>query len=261
MNFHDFRPVNEGAPAVMNRVITARTDPETARSYWTMSRGDSDRAFRAARRHSRLVRLLRVALPLTVVGALAVTVLITYFNPLRMLGSLPVNIDKLVVSGTKITMEKPRLAGFTHDARAYEMSAEAAQQDLTKPDLVELHNLHGKLQMQDKSTMTMSAADGLYNAKTQTLKLNMDILLVNKTYRGRLSEATIDMSKGNVVSNAPVELKTLQGTLNANHLEVVNSGDLVRFTDGVTMDLKLNQPSSNKDGSQGASQQPGSAAK
>lgn len=234
----------------MNRVITARTDPETARSYWTMSRSDSDRAFRAARRHSRIVRILRVALPIAVVGALVMTVLITYLNPLRMLSSLPVNLDKLVVSGTKITMEKPRIAGFTHDARAYEMSAEAAQQDLTKPDLVELHNLHAKLQMQDKSMMTMSAADGVYNAKTQTLQLVKDILLSNNTYQGRLSEATIDVSKGNVVSNAPVELKMLQGKLNANHLEVVNSGDLVRFTKGVTMDLKLDQPSPPQDKSQ-----------
>jgi lipopolysaccharide export system protein LptC len=221
----------------MNRVITARTDPETARSYWTMSRADSDRAFRAARRHSRLVRILRVALPVAVIGALALTVLITYLNPLRMLSSLPVNIDKLVVSGTKITMEKPRLAGFTHDARAYEMSAEAAQQDLTKPDLVELHNLHAKLQMQDKTTMTMSAANGLYDAKSETLKLEKDIRLSDKTYEGRLSEATIDINKGNVVSNAPVELRMLQGKLNANHLEVFDSGDLVRFTQGVTLDL------------------------
>jgi lipopolysaccharide export system protein LptC len=241
----------------MNRVITARTDPETARSYWTMNRADSDRAFRAARRHSRTVRILRVALPIAVVGALAVTVLMTYLNPLRMIGSLPVNIDKLVVSGTKITMEKPRLAGFTHDARAYEMSAEAAQQDLTKPDLVELHNLHAKLQMQDKSTMTMSAANGLYNAKTEMLKLE-NILLLDKTYEGRLSEATIDISKGNVVSNAPVELRMLRGTLNANHLEVVDSGDLVRFTQGVTLDLtNLNQSSS----PEGSSQHQGSAAK
>lgn len=245
----------------MNRVITARTDPETARSYWTMSRTDSDRAFRAARRHSRIVRVLRVALPIAVVAALAVTVLITYLNPLRMLSSLPVNIDKLVVSGTKITMEKPRLAGFTHDARAYEMSAEAAQQDLTKPDLVELHNLHAKLQMQDKTMMTMSAADGLYNAKTQTLQLKKDILLSDKTYEGRLSEATIDISKGNVVSNAPVELKMLQGKLNANHLEVIDSGDLVRFTNGVTMDLKLNQPSTPQDKSQRQPQYLGSAVK
>ena len=160
----------------MNRVITARTDPQTARSYWTMSRSDSDRAFRAARRHSRLVRILRITLPVAVVGALALTVLITWFNPLRML-KLPVNIDNLVVSGTQITMEKPRLAGFTHDARPYELSAEAAKQDLTKPDFVELQNLHAKVQMQDKSTVELSAAIGVYDSKSETIKLDRNILL------------------------------------------------------------------------------------
>ena len=141
----------------MNRVITARTDPQTAHPYWTMSRGDSERAFRSARRHSRVVRILRIAIPLAVVVGLTGISLITYFNPLRMLAKLPININDLVVSGTKITMEKPRLSGFTKDARAYEFTADAAAQDLTKPDIVELRNIRAKLQMQDKSMMEMSA--------------------------------------------------------------------------------------------------------
>ena len=237
----------------MNRVITARADPQTARSYWTMSRADSDRAFRNARRHSRWVRVLRVAVPITVIGALMLTVLLTYYNPLRMLGSLPLNVDNLVVSGTKITMEKPRLSGFTHDSRAYELSAEAAKQDLTKPDFVELQNLHAKVQMQDNSTMLMSAARGLYDAKTETLKLEKDILLSNNQYEGRLSEATVDIRKGNVVSNAPVQLKMLQGKLDANHLEVLDSGDVVRFSEGVTLVLQhLGNPSAAQPGNGGA---------
>ena len=85
-----------------------------------MSRGDGERAFRAARRHSRMVRVLRVALPAAVVLVTLAVVLVTYFNPLRMLGKLPIDIGNLVVSGTKITMEQPRLAGFTRDARAYD---------------------------------------------------------------------------------------------------------------------------------------------
>ena len=69
----------------MTRVITARADPQTAHSYWTMSRGDSERAFRSARRHSRTVRILRIAIPLAVVLGLTVISLMTYFNPLRSL--------------------------------------------------------------------------------------------------------------------------------------------------------------------------------
>jgi lipopolysaccharide export system protein LptC len=233
----------------MNRVITARTDPQTARSYWTMGRGDSERAFRSARRHSRLVRILRVAIPAGVVGGLVIMFLITYFNPLRMLTKLPIDISDLVVSGTKITMEKPKLAGFTHDQRAYELSAEAAAQDLTKPDLVELKNLRAKVEMQDKSTMQMSALTGVYNSKTEMLKLEKDIQLSSSTgYQGQMSEAMIDIRKGNVVSNSPVELKMLQGTLNANKLEIVDNGDVVRFHGGVVMDMMLSDEARQKAG-------------
>ena len=205
-----------------------------------MGRGDSERAFRAARRHSRVVRILRVAIPLAVMLGGTGIFLIVYFNPLRILARLPIDISNLVVSGTKITMEHPRLSGFTGDARAYELSADAAKQDLTKPDLIELHNIRAKVQMQDKSTMEMSATAGIYDSKGETLKLDQNIVLSSSSgYRGRLSQATVDIRKGNVLSEQPVEIDLLQGTLNANRLEMVDSGDLVRFDGGVKMILML----------------------
>ena len=224
----------------MNRTVTARTDPQTVRAYWTMSRGDSERAFRAARRHSRLVRMLRISIPAVVVLGTTVIVLITYFNPLRMLGQLPIDVGSLVVSGSKITMEHPRLSGFTHDARAYELSADAAKQDLTKPDLIELQNLRATVEMQDKTTIEMLATTGTYDSKGEMLKLDQNIMLNSSTgYSGHLSEAMIDMRKGYVVSKHPVELQLLQGTLSANRLEIIDSGDLVRFDGGVNMTLML----------------------
>jgi len=231
----------------MNHVITARTDPQTARAYWTMSRGDSARAFRTARRHSRLVRVLRIAVPAAVVVVTLATVLLTYLNPLRILAKLPVNIGDLVVSGTKITMEKPHLSGYTRDSRAYELSAASAAQDLTKPDLVELHNINARVEIQDNNTVRLSARRGVYNSKAETLKLDDDIILNSSTgYAGHLSEALVDIRKGNVVSNKPVQVKLLQGTLDANRLEIVNSGDVVRFDGGVNMILMLNEASTTK---------------
>jgi lipopolysaccharide export system protein LptC len=235
----------------MNRVITARPNPQAAHNYWTMSRSDSERAFRAARRHSRIVRIMRVAIPLAVVAGLAAISAITYFNPLRMLQKLPIDISNLVASGTKVTMEQPRLSGFTRDARAYELSAAAAAQDLTKPDLVELRDIHAKLEMQDKTTMEMSAASGIYDTKGETIKLERNILLSSSTgYKGRLSQAIVDIRKGKVVSDQPVELELLQGTLNANKLEIIDSGDLVRFHGGVNMVLMLKDVAKPKSGTQ-----------
>lgn len=225
----------------MSRVITARANPEAVRAYWNMSRGDSERAFRSARRHSRLVRFLRIALPLAVVFITVGMSLLTWFNPLRMLATLPVNVNDLVVSGSKITMEQPRVNGFTKDQRAYEFTAEAAAQDMTKPDIVELRNINAKIEMEDKSTINMKAATGIYDTKRETLKLEGNILLTSTNGNtGKLTEAVVDVRKGNVVSDRPVELEMLQGILNANQLEVVDSGTLVRFHGGVSMVLMLN---------------------
>jgi lipopolysaccharide export system protein LptC len=227
----------------MSRVITARNDQEATRAYWTMSRGDADRAFHAARRHSRAVRILRIAVPAGVAVGIIIITLITYLNPLRMLAKLPINLDNLVVSGTKVTMEGPRLTGFTHDARAYELTADTAAQDMTKPDFVELRNIRAKVEMQDKSSINLSAVSGIYDSKGETLRLEQNILLNSSTgYQGRLSEAMIDIRKGNVVSEHPVEVKMLQGTLTANRLDIVDSGDIVRFHGGVVMDMMMNQP-------------------
>jgi lipopolysaccharide export system protein LptC len=224
----------------MNRLITAKADPQISRAHWTMGRGARARAFHNARRHSRVVRVLRIAVPVVVGLATVAIVLITYFNPLRMLAKLPLNVGDLIVSGTKITMEKPHLSGFTRDARAYELTADSAAQDLTKPDVVELHNINAKLQMQDHTSVELKAVLGLYNTKGEILKLNRNIDLSSSTgYAGHLSEAVIDVRNGHIVSEKPVDVKLLQGVLHSNGLTIENSGDIVRFEGGVTMTLKL----------------------
>ena len=56
-----------------------------------------------------------------------------------------------------------------------------------------------------------------------------------------MSDATIDMHSGQIVSDQPVEVLLLNGVLNAQHLEVTESGALVRFSGGVTMTMDLNR--------------------
>src|SRR5262249_60237762 len=56
-------------------------------------------------------------------------------------------------------------------------------------------------------------------------------------YEGRLSEAVIDVRKGNVVSDKPVWVKMLDGFLNAKRLDIVERGAVIRFT-GVAMTLQ-----------------------
>src|SRR5215470_3455637 len=113
----------------MSNADVSQVDDRAARAFVTRGRVDNARVFRAALRHSRFVRLLRVAIPTAVVfGAVMIVLSVYVFDPLRALAKLPGSIGGLVVSGTVITMQAPRLAGYTQDRRPYVVTARAAAQ-------------------------------------------------------------------------------------------------------------------------------------
>src|SRR5262245_107092 len=134
----------------MGIALTAVTNTAASSTHAWKASGPRDfaRLIRGARRHSAHVRFLRKAIPVGAAGGIAVVTLLSWFNPLRAVSELPVTLDKVVVSGTKVTMEAPKLNGFTRDNRAYTVTAEAATQDLTKPTLPELTSIRGKLEIQ-----------------------------------------------------------------------------------------------------------------
>jgi lipopolysaccharide export system protein LptC len=202
-----------------------------------------DVRFAAAARHSRLVRVLRIAVPGVVLLAMAAIVGVSVFNPFRILANLPIDMGNLVVSGTKITMETPHLSGFSPDGRPYELWAKAATQDLTDPDHVELATLRAKVVMEDKSTTTMDARSGLFNSKTQVLELYKDVFLQSSTgYEARMTQAVIDIGKGTVASDEQVDVKLLNGTLVGQRLRIIDHGEVVRFEGGVVMNLMMDPP-------------------
>jgi lipopolysaccharide export system protein LptC len=202
--------------------------------------------FAIAARHSRIVRVLRVAVPAAVILAMAAVVAVSVFNPFRMLmPKLPLDIGNLVVSGSKITMESPHMAGYTPDQRPYEVWAKTATQDVTDPDHVDLKTLRAKVLMEDKTTtVTLDARNGLMDTKQQLLELHKDIFLQSSTgYEARLSQAFVDMGKGTVTSEEHVDVKLLNGTLTADGLRITGGGEVIRFEGNVVMNLdKLPPP-------------------
>ena len=198
----------------------------------------ADARYARAKRHSRRVRQLRIAVPVMVAAALLTIAGISLFNPFRILANLPIDLTKLAVSGTKITMDSPHLAGFTPDQRPYELWAKSAVQDVTKPTNVELNELHAKVQMEDKTGISMDARTGVFDTKSQILNLKDRIFLQSSTgYEARLTQAVVDIAGGTVSSDEPVAVKLLNGTLDAQRLRITENGAVVRFEGGVSMML------------------------
>jgi lipopolysaccharide export system protein LptC len=201
--------------------------------------------FAIAARHSRMVRMLRVAVPAAVILAMAMIILVSIFNPFRMLlPQLPIEMGNLVVSGTKITMESPHMAGYSTDRRPYEVWAKTAVQDLTDADHVDLKTLRGKVLMEDQSTVTLEAVDGRMDTKQQLLDLHKDIYLqTTNGYEAWLSQAFVDMGKGTVTSDEHVDVKWADGKLSADTMKISGGGEVVRFDGHVVMNIdKLPPP-------------------
>jgi lipopolysaccharide export system protein LptC len=92
----------------------------------------------------------------------------------------------------------------------------------------------------------MTAPSGTYDMKGNTLTLNDDIAVASSTgYAARLTHAVVDTKTGNVVSDQPVKVKLLNGTLNGKNMEISEKGAVIRFDGGVDMTL-LPDKSGNK---------------
>jgi len=214
--------------------------------------GDDPRFVRAAR-HSRRVRLLRRAVPAVVILSLALIVGASVFNPFRFLKKLPIDLSKLSVSGTKITMDAPHLAGYLPDRRPYEVWAKAATQDVTDPTKVDMLNIRAQVRMEDKSTLQIDAQNGHFDTKAQLLDLTNRILLQTTTgYQAELTQARVDMTTGIISSDQPVAVKLTNGTLNSQNLRITEHGASAVFGGGVTMMLDPPADKTNADTMAGA---------
>jgi lipopolysaccharide export system protein LptC len=67
-----------------------------------------------------------------------------------------------------------------------------------------------------------------------TLRQNI-VLKSSGGFEVYLSEAVVNVHSSNVVSEKPVEVRMQQGKINANRMEVVDSGNEIRFGGGVTV--------------------------
>jgi len=136
-------------------------------------------------------------------------------------------------------MEAPKLAGFTRDNRAYNLTADAAAQDFTNPTVLELSGIRAKIEMPNKTVVNITAVAGVYDTKSELLTLTQYITLISSEgYEARLTEAKAEIRKGYIVSEKPVEIFLSNGKLNANRMEVLDNGELLKFEGGIVLDLK-----------------------
>ena len=192
-------------------------------------RSDRERAFVNARRRSARVRFLRKALLACALGAVAAMVLIAIYNPFSTrLGSL--SFSNLAIDGTKITMARPKLAGFRSDGQAYTLTADKALQDIRRPTIVEMQKVTGEIGSTGGETTHLSADAGVYDTVADRMKLSSNVRIGSAKFEVRLRSADIDFKTGVYQSDEPVEVQVGDGTtISGDRATARNNGQELIF--------------------------------
>ncbi len=187
------------------------------------------RAFRAARRHSWLVWLLRLAIPAGSAVFLAVSVASGLIRPFQT--AVPgVEVGRVTLSGSKIMMDLPKLTGFKRDNRPYEVTAETAAQDPRRPNMIELTKLKARLELQDGGKASLSADLGDYDSTLERLDMRQTVhVITDSGYDIKTSAAVIEFKSGRVIVDKPVDVIMKGGTVKAGRMDVFDNGKKIVF--------------------------------
>lgn len=190
---------------------------------------DREQAFAKAKRHSTRVRLLRRAILIVGLGAVGAMLAIAFFNPFAAkLGSL--SFGTLSVDGTKIVMDRPKLAGFRGDGQPYLLTAERALQDIKQPTVVQLQKVDGDIGMAGGEATHLTADEGVYDSVGERMELSKNVRIKNDRFTVLLRSAKFDFKSGVYGSDDRVEVHAADGaTIFADRAAAANHGQELTF--------------------------------
>jgi lipopolysaccharide export system protein LptA len=195
------------------------------------------RAFVAARRHSRVVALLRIVFPLAAIGTLAVYGMIVAITWSASHGKF--KVKDIVIGADDLTMKDPSYFDMTSDGR-YEVRAKRAVvpfgQNKNAP--IKLIEVSGDLTRTSGEVTKLKAKHGLFDNAKGELEL-FDGIEIDGTngMMARLSRAKIYSKENKVVSDDPVSATMPTGSVTAAAMTMNTKTRLVQFRGDVAVKL------------------------
>lgn len=205
----------------------------------------------AAVRHSRRVRLLKIAFPAATLLAIAGFVGATMITRALPEGA---SVDSAAISEGKLIMNNPVMTGRTGDDQGYSVKATRAIQDFAAQSVIRLEDIVADFPFNGSEMAVLSAISGIYNRDEQFLSFDQPFTV--KTDAGvtaELSSAHIDIATGRLSSDKQVRIDTESATLTAQSLILENNGATITFDNGVRLTIKPGavKAASAKSGSEG----------
>lgn len=208
-----------------------------AKGRGIVTAGDRTTDFRSARRHSVLVRLMRVGFPLASLALVAIYAVTLMKSSGYGTGLPEVAVPRIIPE--KLTMDNPRYEGFQPDGGRYLVKAQTAVQNLKSPNLIDLNVIEGDFWQADKTKTTLLAARGTFDNKGNVLDLFESIDVASESgLKAKLTRATVHVKDAIVVSKEPVVVELPSGVVRSKEMTLRQKAKEVTFTGGVNTHLK-----------------------
>ena len=166
--------------------------------------------------HSRVVAILKVALPLVAVGLL----LGLFVGPPddRSDGGLVFAPGDVEALGSGLVVRNPTFTGVARGGDRFGFTAATVEPDAAPPSRVAITRLSGDVELADGPTVSVSAATGDLDVATQRLDLVGDVdLATSDGYRIRAERATLDLRAGSMIASDTVESTGPLGRIDSGH--------------------------------------------
>lgn len=190
-----------------------------------------------ARKHTRLVRVLRIALPVLTVAVSAL-----YFMSPRIelsIGDISASVGGVVIDKGNLRMLNPKIEGVNGKQGTYTVTAKYADQVIANPDVIHLTDVKAQINNPTKGWSRLSSPKGTFNSKTEKLELIGDIRTAQSGgMTARLSQATIDMKAQIIVSNEPVDVDFINGTVRSDTMIIYTEEKRVIFRKNVRVHIR-----------------------
>ena len=195
---------------------------------------DRARAFAIARRHSRLVRLLRVLLPLVSIGIVVGYAAILGFS--WYLGKSRIKVAGIQVTAEDLIMKDPEYFGINKDGGRYKVQAKRALVGLNQNAPIKLIDITGELLQTGNAVTKLKSKHGLFDNAKSELELFDGIEIDGSNgLTARLSRAMVYSKENKIVSKHPVVASTPTGSVQASAMTMNTKTKAVAFRGAVAV--------------------------
>ncbi len=209
-------------------------------------------AFKRATRHGYFVRGMKFLLPVIALGVALAMFMSLKFS--LMIGDEKLSVGAVEISANDLKMINPKLDGYTDEGGKYSVTAEEALQDVRNTDEIRLNSVKAQLTQVSKDWARVTAPHGLFHVKREVLDLNGDINVTSSNgMKAFLTEANIFVKTQMILSNKPVRVEMLNGTVRSDSMTIETKKRILLFEGRVRVKIKKRTGNAGSKGSIGNS--------